>query len=70
MNRPKISVILPIYNVEPYIEECLDSILNQTMIDDLEVIMVDDGSSDDSRYAMIFFFFFMNLQNPHQMQIL
>ena len=52
MNRPKISVILPIYNVEPYIEECLDSILNQTMIDDIEVIMVDDGSSDDSRYAI------------------
>ena len=52
MNRPKISVILPIYNVEPYIEECLDSILNQTMIDDLEVIMVDDGSSDDSRYTI------------------
>ena len=49
---PKISVILPIYNVEPYIEECLDSILNQTMIDDLEVIMVDDGSSDDSRYTI------------------
>lgn len=52
MNRPKISVILPIYNVEPYIEECLDSILNQTMIDDIEVIMVDDGSSDDSRYTI------------------
>ena len=52
MIEPKISVILPIYNVEPYIEECLDSILNQTMIDDIEVIMVDDGSSDDSRYVI------------------
>ena len=52
MNEPKISVILPIYNVEPYIEECLDSILNQTMIDDIEVIMVDDSSSDDSRYTI------------------
>lgn len=52
MNMPKISVILPIYNVEPYLEECLDSILNQTMIDDIEVIMVDDGSSDDSRYTI------------------
>ena len=52
MNKPKISVILPVYNVEPYIEECLDSILEQSMIDDLEVIMVDDGSSDNSRYAI------------------
>ncbi len=52
MDRPKISVILPIYNVEPYIEECLDSILDQTMLDDLEVIMVDDESSDNSRYTI------------------
>lgn len=52
MNRPKISVILPIYNVEPYIEECLQSLLNQTIIEDLEVIMVDDGSTDDSRYTI------------------
>ena len=52
MNRPKISVILPIYNVEPYLEECLDSLLDQTMIDDIEVIMVDDGSLDDSRYTI------------------
>lgn len=49
MNKPKISVILPIYNVEEYIDTCMYSLLNQTYINDLEVIMVDDGSTDDSR---------------------
>lgn len=48
----KISVIIPVYNVEKYIEEALNSILNQTLIDDIEVIMVDDGSTDNSRYII------------------
>ena len=48
----KISVIMPVFNVESYIEEALDSLLNQTMIDDIEVIMIDDGSTDDSRYII------------------
>ena len=52
MAKPKISVILPVYNVEDYIEEALNSILNQTMIDDLEIIMVDDGSTDKSRHII------------------
>ncbi len=52
MNNPKISVIVPVYNVEDYLEECLDSILNQSMIDYIEVIMVDDGSADNSRYII------------------
>ena len=52
MNDVKISVILPIYNVEDYIEETLDSLLNQSMIDDMEVLMVDDGSTDSSRYII------------------
>ncbi|WP_099190548.1 glycosyltransferase family 2 protein [Tepidibacter mesophilus] len=48
--KPKISMILPIYNVEEYIEEALESIINQTMgIENLEVIMVNDGSADNSR---------------------
>lgn len=44
---PRISVVVPIYNVEPYLEECLASIAGQTFRD-LEVVMVDDGSSDRS----------------------
>ena len=52
MDNIKISVILPVYNTEKYLEEALDSILNQTMIDDIEVLMLDDGSSDDSRYII------------------
>ena len=42
-----ISVIVPVYNVERYLRECLDSLINQTY-NDLEVIMVDDGSKDSS----------------------
>lgn len=45
-NKPKVSVIVPIYNVERYLEECVDSILNQTL-KDIEVILVDDGSPDN-----------------------
>ena len=46
----KISIIIPIFNVEQYLERALKSILNQTMnLTDLEVIMVDDKSSDNSR---------------------
>ncbi|BES66421.1 hypothetical protein SANA_28600 [Gottschalkiaceae bacterium SANA] len=43
----KISVIVPVYNVEQYLEKCIESILAQT-IKDLEVILVDDGSRDRS----------------------
>lgn len=42
---PLISVIVPIYQVEAYLEECLDSILNQTYRQ-LEIILIDDGSTD------------------------
>ena len=47
MNRPKISVIVPVYNVEKYLDECLDSITSQTLRD-IEIICVDDGSTDSS----------------------
>lgn len=43
----KISVIVPIYNISPWIQRCVSSIQNQTY-DRLEIILVDDGSSDDS----------------------
>ena len=41
----KLSVIVPIYNVEKYLRQCLESIVNQTFRD-LEIILVDDGSPD------------------------
>jgi CDP-glycerol glycerophosphotransferase len=44
---PRISVVVPVYNVEPYLAECLESLAGQT-VRDLEVIMVDDGSKDRS----------------------
>lgn len=43
----KLSVIVPMYNVKDYVEECLDSLKNQTF-KDMEVIMVDDGCTDDT----------------------
>lgn len=43
----KISVVVPVYNVEKYIHKCLDSILSQTM-EDMEIILVDDGATDNS----------------------
>ena len=47
LNKGKISVVVPVYNVEKYLRRCLDSIINQTY-KDLEIILVDDGSSDSS----------------------
>ncbi len=45
-NNPLISVIVPVYNVEPYLDRCLESIVNQTYRN-LEIILVDDGSPDN-----------------------
>ena len=42
-----ISIIVPVYNVEPYLNKCLDSIVNQTY-KKLEIILIDDGSTDNS----------------------
>ena len=45
--KPKISIIIPMYNVEKYLRRCLDSVLNQTFAD-WQGILVDDGSPDNS----------------------
>jgi len=45
--RDSISIIVPVYNVEKYLEKCIDSILNQSY-QNLEIILIDDGSTDNS----------------------
>lgn len=44
--KPEISIIVPVYQVEKYLNECIDSILAQTFTD-FELILVDDGSPDN-----------------------
>ena len=44
---PKVSVIIPVYNTEEYLRECMDSVINQTL-KEIEIICVDDGSTDGS----------------------
>jgi len=46
--QPKISIIIPVYKVEKYLRQCLDSVVNQTM-QDIQIICVNDGSPDGSR---------------------
>lgn len=47
VSNMKLSFVIPVYNVEKYLNECVDSILNQ-MTDECEIILVDDGSTDSS----------------------
>lgn len=47
MSDTKVSVIIPVYNAEKYLEKCLNSVINQTL-KDIEIICVDDGSADNS----------------------
>ena len=47
MERSKVTIIVPIYNVEKYVSKCLDSLINQTM-DEIEVFAIIDGSPDNS----------------------
>ncbi|WP_301883186.1 glycosyltransferase family 2 protein [Dialister invisus] len=49
--KPKITVIVPIYNTEKYLAECLDSICKQTL-KDIEILCINDGSPDDSLYIL------------------
>ncbi len=47
MGNIKVSVIVPVYNTEKYLKECLDSLVNQTL-EDIQIVIVDDGSTDSS----------------------
>lgn len=47
LNRPRISVIMPVYNAAPYLRRALDSVCNQTL-KDLEILCINDGSTDES----------------------
>ena len=48
MVMPKVSVIVPVYNVYDYLDKCLDSLVKQTL-KDIEIIVVNDGSPDNSQ---------------------
>ena len=48
----KVSVIIPIYNMEQYLSECLDSMLQQTLGNDIELVCVNDGSPDNSLFVL------------------
>ena len=47
MEIPQISIVVPVYNVEKYLERCIDSILAQTFTD-FELLLINDGSKDSS----------------------
>ena len=47
IDKPRVSIIIPVFNVENYLKECLDSVVNQTL-KDIEIICVNDGSTDGS----------------------
>ncbi|MCL1991200.1 MAG: glycosyltransferase [Defluviitaleaceae bacterium] len=52
MEKIKISVVVPAYNVARYLRECLDSLANQTIIKEMEIIMVNDGATDETGQIM------------------
>lgn len=47
LNCPKVSIIVPVYNAEEYLEECIESLMNQTYWE-IEILLIDDGSKDQS----------------------
>lgn len=51
MKEKLISVIIPVYNVEKYLRQCLDSVVNQTL-KDIEILIINDGSTDNSQYII------------------
>ena len=69
MSQPQVSVIVPIYNVEEYLDHCLSTIEKQTFRD-FEVLLINDGTPDNSmdiakRYAEKDKRFLSNLSNAH-----
>lgn len=59
MNEPKISVIVPIYNAEKHLEKCLQSLIGQSFFSNMELLLINDGSTDGSgaiidRYCQIY----------------
>ncbi len=51
MNKIKVSIIVPVFNVEKYLKRCLDSLINQTL-KDVEIICINDGSTDNSTFIL------------------
>lgn len=49
--QPKVSIIIPCYNVEKYVIDSLDSVVNQTL-DEIEILLIDDGSTDHTRTVL------------------
>ena len=47
MNKYKVSIVVPVYNVEKYLTQCMESLVNQTL-KEIEIIVVNDGSPDNS----------------------
>ena len=45
--KPKVTIIVPVYNTGKYLVKCIDSLLSQTL-EDIQIIIVDDGSTDNS----------------------
>ena len=64
MRNDLISVIVPVYNVELYLQQCIDSILNQTY-SNLEIILIDDGSTDNSSIICD-----INLEKDHRIKVI
>lgn len=52
MSNPLVSILIPVYNVEAYLSQCLDSVIGQTYAD-LQIVLIDDGSTDRSWEIML-----------------
>ena len=59
MKKYLVSIIVPVYNVERYIEQCIKSLCSQTY-DNIEIVLVDDGSSDNSGFGNTISLFNLN----------